>query len=302
LYHLNHLPGILDTEEFRTVPVRLHHRHYQYRLAITGLPQDGELRQLMDRQLHQVPLPLEGLVLTSKLAEILHLQPGDFVQVEVLEGEQPQQQLPVTGLVDEMIGLSAYMNLDALNRMMGEGRTISGAYALIDAAEEDTLYRELKQMPAIEGVSFRDALIQSFKDISGENLLVMTGILVTFSCIITFSVVYNSARIALSERGRELASLRIMGFTQTEIAIILLGEQAILTAVAIPVGIAFGIGLSALMVQAYDSELYRLPFVISRSTYGFTTMIVIVAALISGVIIYRQLQKLDLIAVLKTRE
>ena len=302
LYHLNHLPGILDTEEFRTVPVRLHHRHYQYRLAITGLPQDGELRQLMDRQLHQVPLPLEGLVLTSKLAEILHLQPGDLVQVEVLEGEQPQRQLPVTGLVDEMIGLSAYMNLDALNRMMGEGRTISGAYALIDSAEEDTLYRELKQMPAIEGVSFRNALIESFKDISGENLLVMTGILVTFSCIITFSVVYNSARIALSERGRELASLRIMGFTQTEIAIILLGEQAILTAVAIPVGLAFGIGLSALMVQAYDSELYRLPFVISRSTYGFTTMIVIVAALISGVIIYRQLQKLDLIAVLKTRE
>lgn len=302
LYHLNHLPGILDTEEFRTVPVRLHHHHYQYRLAITGLPQDGKLHQLMDGQLHQVPLPLEGLVLTTKLAEILHLQPGDFVQVAVLEGEQPQRQLPITGLVDEMIGLSAYMNLDALNRMMGEGRTISGAYALIDAAEEDTLYRELKQMPAIEGVSFRNALIQSFKDISGENLLVMTGILVIFSCIITFSVVYNSARIALSERGRELASLRIMGFTQTEIAIILLGEQAILTAVAIPVGIAFGIGLSALMVQAYDSELYRLPFVISRATYGFTTMIVIVAALISGIILYRQLQKLDLIAVLKTRE
>ncbi len=136
----------------------------------------------------------------------------------------------------------------------------------------------------------------------GENMQMMTGILVIFSCIITFSVVYNSARIALSERGRELASLRIMGFTQTEIALILLGEQAILTLFAIPVGIGFGLGLSALMVKAYDSELYRLPFVISRATYGFTTITVIIAGLISGFIIYRQLQKLDLIAVLKTRE
>ena len=302
LYDLNHLPGILYAEEFRMVPVRLRHQHYQHRLAITGLPLGGELRQLIDRQLHPVPLPPDGLVLTNKLAEMLHLQPGDFVEVEVLEGAQPKQKIQVTGLVDEMVGLSAYMNLEALNQMMREGRTISGAYAIIDHAQEEKLYRQLKETPVIEGVSFRDALIESFEEISGENMQMMTGILVIFSCIITFSVVYNSARIALSERGRELASLRIMGFTQTEIAFILLGEQAILTLFAIPVGIGFGMGLSALMVQAYDSELYRLPFVISRATYGFTTLTVIIAGLISGCIIYRQLQKLDLIAVLKTRE
>ncbi len=158
LYDLNHLPGILYAEEFRMVPARLRHQHYQHRLAITGLPLAGELRQLIDRQLHEVPLPPDGLVLTNKLAAILHLQPGDFVQVEVLEGAQPKRQIQVTGLVDEMVGLSAYMNLDALNQMMREGRTISGAYAIIDQAQEDKLYHQLKQTPVIEGVSFRDAL------------------------------------------------------------------------------------------------------------------------------------------------
>ena len=301
-YNLSHFSAILYAEQFRMVPARLRHDHYQYRIAITGLQPEGELRQLLDRDLHRVPLPPEGLVLTSKLAEILHLQLGDTLQVEVLEGEKPQKQMRVTGLVDEMIGLSAYMNLDALNRMMGEGQTISGVYATIDKSQETALYRELKQTPAIEGVSFREALIQSFEDISAESLKIMTGILVTFSCIITFSVVYNSARIALSERERELASLRIMGFTQREIAMILLGEQGILTAIAIPVGLGLGVGLSALMAQAYNSELYRLPLIITRSAYGFTVLTVLIAAVISGVIIYRQLQKLDLIAVLKTRE
>lgn len=301
-YDLRHLPGILYTEVFRAVPVRLRHEHYQYRLPIIGLQPEGELRQLIDRQLRQVTLPPEGVVLTNKLAEILHVQPGDQLNVEVLEGDRAKRQVQVTGLVDELIGLSAYMNLDALNRMMGEGGTISGAYAVVDSAHKHQLYQELKQTPAIEGISFREALLESFQEISGESLRIMTGIIVSFACIITFSVVYNSARIALSERGRELASLRIMGFTQNEIAMILLGEQGILTAFAIPIGLALGISLSALILRAYDSELYRLPLVISRSAYSITIFTVAIAALVSGLIIYRQLQTLDLIAVLKTRE
>ena len=205
-YNLLHLPGMLQTEVFRSVPVRLRHEHYQYRLGITGLQSEGNLRQLIDRNKYRVPLPPEGVVLTTKLAEILHVQPGDHLNLEVLEGARPKRQVQVTGLVDELIGLSVYMDLDALNRLMGEGRTISGAYATIDANAKDQLYQELKQTPAIEGISFREALLESFEEISGESLQIMTGIIVIFACIITFSVVYNSARIALSERGRELAS------------------------------------------------------------------------------------------------
>jgi putative ABC transport system permease protein len=240
--------------------------------------------------------------LTTKLGEILQDQPGDTLTLEVLEGDRPIRQVNVTGFVDETIGLSAYMDIRALNQLMREGGTVSGAYLAVDPIETEQLYRQLKQTPAVEGVAFRDAMLQSFEKISGQNMKVMTAILVTFACIITFSVVYNSARIALSERGRELASLRIIGFTQAEIGVILLGEQAILTLLAIPVGFLLGLGLAVLMAQAYSSELYRLPVIITRSAYGFTLLAILIAPLVSGVLIYRQLQKLDLIAVLKTPE
>lgn len=301
-YGIARLPGVLRSEVFRSVPMRLRHEHYQYRLGLTGIEPQGQFRRLIDRHLNSVPLPPEGLVLTAKLGEMLHVQPGDTLTLEVLEGDRPIRQVKVTGFVDETIGLSAYMDIRALNQLMREGSTISGAYLAVDPTKTEQLYRQLKQTPAVEGVVFRDAMLQSFEEISAQNMRVMTAILVSFACIITFSVVYNSARIALSERGRELASLRIIGFTQAEIGIILLGEQAILTLLAIPLGFLLGLGLAVMMARAYSSELYRLPVLITRSAYGLTVLAVLIAALVSGVLIYRQLQKLDLIAVLKTPE
>ncbi len=299
---LAQLPGVLRVEGFRSVPARLRHGHDRYRLALTGLEPGSQFRRLINQDLQAVPLPPEGVMLTAKLAEILHIQPGELLTVEVLAGDRPTRQVPVVGLVEETIGVSAYMELAALNRLLREGRTLSGAYLGIDPQAAEALYAELKQIPAIAGVSFRDAMLTSFEEISAQNLQTVTGILVLFAAIITFSVVYNSARIALSERSRELASLRILGFTQGEIGSILLGEQAVLTVLAIPLGYGFGYGLAALMSRAYDSELYRIPLIVTRAAYGWTLLVVLLAAIASGLAIRRQLQHLDLIAVLKTRE
>jgi putative ABC transport system permease protein len=301
-YDVEHLPGVLRSEPFRSVPARLRFEHYEYRTALTGIDPGSELRRLIDSHLNSVNLPPEGVVLTTKLAEILHIQPGDLLAVEVLEGRRPVRSVPLVGTVDELMGVNAYLDVRALNRLMQEGQTISGAYLTVDANLAPRLYAELKQTPAIAAITTREAALQSFEEISGKNLRVFTGILVIFACIITFSVVYNAARIALSERGRELASLRIIGFTRAEIAFILLGEQAILTLTAIPVGFAIGYGLAALMSSAYNRELYRIPLIITRSAYGFTFGVVLIAALASGLMIRRQLNRLDLIAVLKTRE
>ena len=301
-YEVANLPGVIDSEPFRLVSARLRFEHRTYRTALTGLEPQGEFHRLMDKNLHSVLLPSDGLVLTTKLAEILAVEPGDLLTVEVLEGSRPVRQITVVGLVDELLGVQAYIDIHALNRLMREGATISGAYLAVDSHLASQLYTELKQIPAVTGISTREASLNSFKEISAENLKIMTTWLVIFACIITFSVVYNSARIALSERGRELASLRIMGFTKAEVAFILLGEQAILILLAIPVGYLIGYGLAAVISSAYNSELYRLPLVINKSTYAFTFVVVILAAIGSGLIIRRQINHLDLIAVLKTRE
>ncbi|MBM3224016.1 MAG: ABC transporter permease [Candidatus Tectomicrobia bacterium] len=296
------LPGVLQAEPFRRVAARLRAGHRTHRTALTGLTPDGALRRLVDRHMHVVTLPPEGVVLTAKLAEILGVAPGDRLTVEVLEGTRATHQVAVVGLVDELIGATAYIDIAALNRLLHEGETLSGAYLVIDPQASADLNALLKRVPAVAGVSFRKTMLQSFETTVAENLRGFVRILVVFASVITFSVVYNAARIALSERGRELASLRVMGFTRREIAVILLGEQAILTLAALPLGFVLGYWVCSLMPLAYDSELFRMPVVVSRATYGMACLVITVSALLSSLIVRRRLDHLDLIAVLKTRE
>jgi putative ABC transport system permease protein len=301
-YEVTHLPGVLQAEPFRAVPARLRFEHRIYRIALTGLEPTGELRRLLDRKLHTVYLPPEGVVLTTKLAEILGVTPGDVLTVEVIEGARPTRNVAVAGLVDELIGVAAYMDIHTLNRLMREGGTVSGAYLAADSLQIDRLYALLKRTPVVTGISMRETTIARFQETIAGSLGIFTTVLVIFACVIAFGVVYNAARIALSERSRELATLRVIGFTQAEVAVVLLGEQALLTLAAIPLGFAIGFGFCALMSVAYNSELYRLPLIVTRATFAFAFVVVAIAAFVSGLIVRHQLKHLDLIAVLKTRE
>ena len=301
-HDVNHLPGVLFSETFRMVPARLRYEHRSKRLGITGLYPDGRLRSLMDTRLQPVSLPPEGLVLTTKLAEILGVSPGDTLQVEVLEGKRPVRPVVVSKLVDELIGISAYMDIRALHRLMEEEPAVSGAYLAVDPLRASRLYAKLKQTPAVGGVAIREAMLESFKKTIAENMTISTTMLVAFACVIAFGLVYNGARIALSERGNELASLRVLGFTQREVTVLLLGEQALLTLLAIPLGGFMGWAVSALIVRAAESELYRMPLVITGKTYALAFLIVAVSAFLSGLLVRRRIRSLDLVAVLKTRE
>ncbi|MDZ8053727.1 MAG: ABC transporter permease [Aulosira sp. ZfuVER01] len=301
-YEVAHLPGVLHAELFRVVAARLRFEHRTYRLAITGLEAGGELRRLVNRQLQTVYLPPNGVVLTTKLAEILRVKPGDMLIVEVLEGERPTRTIAVVGLVDELIGVAAYMDIHALNQLMREGGTVSGAYLAADALQINRLYSLLKRTPGVTGVSVREMAIARFQETIAGSLGIFTTVLVIFAGIIAFGVIYNAARIALSERSRELATLRVIGFTQAEIAFILLNEQAVLTLAAIPLGFAIGFGLCALMSIGYNSELYRFPLYVTKASFAFAFIYVAISAVISGLIVRRQLVHLDLVAVLKTRE
>jgi len=301
-YEVASLPGVLLAEPFRNVPARLRFGHYSYKIGISGLEPEGELRYLVDRQLNPVDLPLDGLLLTTKLAEILQVQPGDRVVVEVLEGARPTRTVAVAGVVDELIGLSAYMDRHALNRLLQEGETCSGAFLAVDERYLESLYRQFKQTPAIASVSLRKVMLESFQKTIAQSQGIAITIQVVFACIIAFGVIYNAARIALSERGRELATLRIIGFSKMQVAVVLLGEQALLVMTAIPVGFAFGYGIAALLSLAYNTELYRFPLIITKATYAFAFVTIAIAALISGWLVRRQCDRLDLVAVLKTRE
>ena len=301
-YDVNHLIGVLHSEPFRIVPARLRFEHRSKRIALQGLEPDGDLRRVVAQNFEIVGIPSDGVLLTKKLAEVLGAKTGDTVQVEVLEGERPRRELRVAGTVDEMIGLSAYMHIASLNRIMREGGSISGAYLAVDANALPRLYALLKRTPAVAGVAVRDAMLLSFYRTIAESLRISSTALNLFACLIAVGMVYNGARVALSERGHELASLRVLGFTQREIGFMLLGEQALLTLAAIPFGFLIGYGICAALTAAMQTELYRMPLVINASTYALAVLIVSVAATATAAIIYRRLRYLDLVEVLKTRE
>ena len=296
------LPGVLGVEPFRTVPARLRFEHRTKRIDLTGLLPDGELRRLVDETLRPVQLPVSGVLLTRKLGELLRVKPGEAITASVLEGARPVRTLMVAGLVDEPVGIGAYMDLHALNALMREEGSISGAYLKVDSHNAAALYRALKHLPAVSGVAFRDAVLRSFNQILDRSMRTVSVVEVLFACVIAFGVVYNSARIALSERGNELASLRVLGFTRREVTWLLLGEQGLLTLAAIPVGSALGIWTAWLLVRRLSTELYRIPLVLNSATFSFAALIIVIAALLSGMLVARRIDRLDLVAVLKSRE
>jgi putative ABC transport system permease protein len=301
-FNLAKVPGVTRAEPFRVVPARLRFEHHSKRTSILGWSDGGELRRVIDRKLNEVALPPDGLILSTKLAEILNVGPGQTVTVEILEGARPVLKIPVVGLADELIGISAYMDSRALNRLMHEGGTVSGGFLAVDPLQLGQLYFDLKRTPAVSAVVLREAALKSFNDILRKSLAIFTTVLVAFACVIASGMVYNGARIALSERGRDLASLRVLGFTQGEIGVMLLGEQAILTFAAVPLGFAIGYGICSLMPYWLNTELYRLPMVINRTSYALSFLVVVVAAFLSGLLVRWRLRHLDLVEVLKTRE
>lgn len=301
-YDVNHLTGVLHSDYFRIVPARIRFGHRSKRIALQGLEVDGDLRRVVGTDRRAARIPPEGLLLTQKLAEVLGVQPGDTVTLEVLEGERPIRTIPVNGTVDEMIGLSAYMDISVLNRMMHEGPSISGAFLAVDAKKLPILYAQLKRTPAVAGVAVREAMLESFYRTVAESLRISTVALNLFASLIAIGMVYNSARVALSERGHELASLRVLGFNQREISTMLLGEQALLGLASVPLGFLIGYGFCAVLTAAMQTELYRMPLVIGTKTYARAVLIVGSASLGTAILLYRRLRQLDLVAVLKARE
>ncbi len=296
------MPGVMHVEPMRVVPARLRVGARSRTLAVTGLEPAPDLNRVVDQQGRPVILPPEGLVLSRMLGAVLGVASGDAVQVEVLEGWRPTAMVRVAGMVDDIMGLQAYMDIDALRSLMREGRTLSGAYVQVDPTVREDLYTRLKATPLVAGVAIQEAALRNFREVMAQNMNLTIGINVVFAAVIAFGVVYNAARISLSERARELASLRVLGFTRGEISSILLGEQAVLTLLALPSGTLIGYALGQLIMALFQTEVYRIPFIVTPATIAWSWLTIIAAATVSALVVRRRLDQLDLVAVLKSRE
>lgn len=302
-YHdITHLPGVLAAEPIRSVPARLHYGHHYRKLAVTGMPAGTTLNRLLDENNRPIPMPADGLVMSRKLAEVLGAKVGDEVAIEVLEGKRPVRSAVIRGLVTDYAGVAAYMDINALRRMMREGDSISGAYLTIDPVRWTDFMRKIKQTPRAAVVLVKEKQLASFRDTIGNSIGILRKLYFTLAVIVAFGVVYNSARIALAERARELATLRVVGFTRHEVIGVLLGELAILVLCALPLGLWFGRGLAIFIMGSFSTETVRMPLAINTSTYSIAVSVVLVAAVLSSLVVSRMVAKLDMVGVLKARD
>jgi len=297
-----HMPGVMVAEPFRSVSARIGHLNLSKRLSIVGRPENPELSRVLDPDLRPMSMPESGLILSEALADALRARPGDRVTVDVLEGARPTLDLPVSGLSLGYVGLGAAMEIGALNRLMGEGAMVSGLKLMVDPAESAAFYAAAKAAPRTELVSIAALTVQRFRETLAENITVMITVYVSLAAIIAVGVVYNFSRIVLSEQGRELASLRVLGFTRAEVAGVVFGELAAVVLLAQPLGWLIGYGIGFGMVSAFASDLYRVPFVVGREVYATASLVVCAAALASALAVRGRINNLDMIEVLKTRE
>ena len=301
-HDLQHLPGVINAEPVRSVQARLRNATRSRRLAITGMPPGADLNRLLDSKGQNIELPEDGLVMSSKLAEVLGARLGDEITVEVLEGERPVRTVAIRGLIEDFAGVAAYMDLASLRRFMREGETINGAYLTVDAARWADFMRKVKDTPRAAIVLVKKDQLAAFRNTTGQSIGIMRTLYFVLAVIVAFGVVYNSARIALSERSRDLATLRVVGFSQREVAGVLLGELGMLVLAALPLGLLFGRALTIFIISSFSTETVRMPLIVSPFTYSVAMIVVLTAAVCSFAVVARMLSKLDLVGVLKARE
>lgn len=302
LHALGRLPGVLAMEPIRSVPARIRFGPRSRQLAVTGTPAGALHSRIIDRNWRQLPLLPGGVITSAKLAEVLGARPGDLLEIEFLEGRRTVCLVPLLAVSEDLTGMAAHMEISTLNRLLGEGDVVNGASFTVDPAARREFLRALKDIPQVGWVSIKNSLRENFRQTTATSINVVQRMYLAFAVVVAFGVVYNNARITLAERGRELATLRVLGFTETEVATVLLIELAVLTLLAVPGGLLLGGLLATALVEAINTETVRLPAVLTLHNFSFAAAVVALAALGSAVVVLQRVRKLDLIASLRAPE
>lgn len=298
---LAHAPEVVGVEGFRSVGIRLQRGATVRNTALTGLEPQGTLFRLTADDGRSYEVPLAGAVITAGLARVLGVAPGDTLPVQVLE-QGVSRPVVVTAVVDPMIGQGLFMSRPAVNALLREGALVSGAYVSTGGGDPPAFYAALKAMPGVVSASSRAGVMRNIDEQMQQSVSFVRALIVGSACLIAIGVVYNSARITLAERGRELGSLRVLGFTSNEIARMLLGEQAAIVLLAVPAGVAVGALFSWFFARAFDNERFHFPFILTLRTQLFAVITVMIAAAGAGLVIRRRVGTLNMVTALRTRE
>ena len=297
-----HFHEVTAVEAARSVNVRLVNQQHEWRGVIQGKAAQPQLHRILDVERRVHSPPAGSLLLTDRLADRLHVKPGNTLRIEVQEGQRRTIEVIVTGTVREMMGMSAYMERRSLNHLLGEGDVVNQLTLAVLRGSEPSLLDALRELPQVATAMSKAVILANIQSITARNLLIISTVLTLFASVIAVGVVYNQARIALAERAWELASLRVLGFTRGEVSALLLGELGIAMAAALPLGLIAGYVLASAIVHMTKTDEFYFALVISPPTYAYAALCIVLAAAVSAGIVSRHIAGLDMVAVLKAHD
>ncbi|MBM4214076.1 MAG: FtsX-like permease family protein [Gammaproteobacteria bacterium] len=296
------LPGVLQVEPLRTADVFLSAGSRREREAVLGISEGAMLNRIVSTDLEVIEPTAEGLTLSAGLVRKLNVRVGDDLRLEATDGRRVESQVRVVRIVQPFLGSAAYMERKALGRLLREPDRVDSAYLIIDAAFRDRLSTRLKEIPAIVGATFADNAERSLRQLFEQGAGFFAFMFLLFSLAMAAGVALSAARVTLGEQERDLATLRVLGFRRREASWVLLGELAVLLAVALPLGLILGAALSRWMMEQFETDLFSFPFVFDLPTYARSALFIVVAVVLATLWVRRDVHRLDLVGVLKSRE
>lgn len=303
LYEFQRMDHVRRVEPILLYPFTLRNGWKEKDVLITGLSEDALLQRLIDTDHNLVKLHGDGIVLSDYLAGQLGVAPGQEIEAEPLMGRLEKKKIvPVDGVTAQYLGNSVYMTIDSLSRLLDEPLAMNAVLVQTDPGGADLLNNHLKDIATVAAVAVKARMLQSLMDTLAMSMRIMNTMMIGFAFAIAFAIIYNVTIVSLTERERELASLRVLGFTQQETGSILYRENAVLGVLGIIVGLPLGVVYCRFMVYAFTTDLYRFPFYIAPSSYVITSALAIGFVLIANLAVRRRIGRLDMVEVLKSRE
>lgn len=293
--------GVRNVELFRMVPVDVYGNRSRYRTVLASRTSGSSVTRVVDDHGAVHSIPRDGLLMTQYLAKYLGVARGDTVTMVTLESGRDTLHIAVAGIVNEALGAQCYVSPDVMSELMREQGAANGAYLRVEGSTIRSIRSEIKKRPLVVGMMERSVALSSFKDVYGENVLVVAAYLLFLACAVSAGVLYNSARVMIAERSTELATLRIQGFTVPEVVSIVLGELGILMVLGLPIGAALGAGTCYVIASNIEADFFRIPFTISSATFVLSSSIIAAVMVIVGIRVYALVKRLDLVVVLKER-
>lgn len=302
LRDLGQLPGVLQVEPLRTSVVIMTAGARRQRDAVLGMPQGAELNRIVDVSLNVLQPRSDGITLSTVLAGKLGVAIGDEVTLQATDGRRRTATVPVVAIVKPYVGAPAYMELEALSRLLGEPGRVTSAYLMLDARERGRFSAEAKQLPAIAGVTFADNAEASLIQLFTQGIGFFSAMFILFSSLMAAGVAFSAARVTLAEQERDLATLRVLGFRRREASYVLLGEIGALLFIALPVGMLLGAVMTRWLLSQFETELFTFPHVVDLPAYGWSIIIVSASVVAAALAVRRGVDRLDLVGVLKSRD